>query len=82
MSERIKITLLLAPALLVIGVLFVGGLAAAFTQSLGYLPAIGMTELNLDAYREVLRDGDFLDSLVLTLYIAGASTGISTVLAV
>ncbi len=82
MSERMKITLLLAPALLVIGVLFAGGLAAAFAQSLGYLPAIGMTEVNLDAYREVLGDGDFLDSLFLTLYIAGASTGISTVLAV
>ena len=77
-----KIALLLAPALLVIGVLFTGGLVAAVVQSLGYLPAIGQTEVSLDAYREVLGDEDFLNSLLLTLYVAGASTGISTVLAV
>ncbi len=82
MGGRLKIALLLAPALTVIGVLFAGGLVAAFVQSLGYLPAVGMTEINLDAYREVLTDGGFLDSLFLTVYVAGASTLIATVLAV
>lgn len=82
MGERTKTALLLAPALAVIGVLFVGGLFAAGVQSLGYLPAIGQTDLSLEAYRKVLGSDDFLDSLVLTLYVAGASTGISTVLAV
>lgn len=82
MGGRIKIALLLAPALLVIGVLFAGGLVSAVIQSLGYLPAIGRTELSLDAYREVLTDKDFLDSFLLTVYVAGSSTVISTVLAV
>lgn len=82
MGERLKIALLLAPALLVIGVLFVGGLVAALVQSLGYLPVLGMNEIGLDAYREVLTGEDFLDSLALTVYVAGASTLISTVLAV
>ncbi len=82
LGDRTKIVLLLAPALLVIGVLFSGGLAAALVQSLGYLPAIGRTEVSFAAYREVLGSRDFLDSLILTLYVAGASTGISTVLAV
>ncbi len=82
MGRGVKIALLLAPALLVIGVLFVGGLFAALLQSLGYFPAIGMTEITLDAYREVLGSEDFLDSLLMTLYVAGASTLISTVLAV
>lgn len=82
MGRRVKIALLLTPALLVVGVLFAGGLSAAVIQSLGYLPAIGMTEPNLDAYREVLGSRDFLDSLLLTVYVAGASTAISTVLAV
>ena len=82
MGRRLKIALLLAPALTVVGVLFAGGLVAAVVQSLGYLPAIGMTDLSLAAYREVLTDDDFLDSLALTLYVAGASTLISTVLAV
>lgn len=82
MGERTKTTLLLAPALLVIGVLFGGGLFAAVVQSLGYLPAIGQTRVSFEAYREVLGSEDFLDSLALTFYVAGVSTLISTVLAV
>ena len=82
MGGRLKIALLLAPALVVIGVLFAGGLVVAFVQSLGYVPAIGMTDLTLDAYREILSDEDFFDSLVLTLYVSGVSTGVATVLAV
>lgn len=82
MGGRVKIALLLAPAVGVIGVLFAGGLGVASVQSLGYMPAIGMTEWSLDAYRQVLGDEDFLDSLLLTLYVSGVSTGISTVLAV
>jgi putative spermidine/putrescine transport system permease protein len=82
LGGRVKIALLLAPALLVIGVLFAGGLFAAVVQSLGYLPAIGQTEISLDAYREVLTGEDFVDSFLLTIYVAGASTGVSTVLAV
>jgi len=82
LGGRLKIALLLAPALAVIGVLFAGGLATAFIQSLGYMPAIGQTELSLDAYREILTGEEFLSSLALTFYVAGASTIISTVLAV
>lgn len=82
MGGRLKIALLLAPAMLVIGVLFAGGLAASVVQSLGYMPAIGQTELSLAAYREVFEGGEFLDSFLLTVYVAGVSTGVSTVLAV
>ncbi len=82
MGGRVKIALLLAPALLVIGVLFAGGLFAAVVQSLGYLPAIGQTEISLDAYRQVLTGEDFVRSFLLTTYVAAASTGLSTVLAV
>jgi putative spermidine/putrescine transport system permease protein len=81
-GERTRIALLLAPALAVILVLFGGGLYAALLQSLGYFPAIGMTEPGLDAYRAVFTSPDFLNSLALTVYVAGASTAISTVLAV
>lgn len=82
MGGRLKITLLLAPALLVLVILFAGGLLAAFVQSLGYFPAIGMTEIDLDAYGQVLGSRRFFDSLVLTVYVAGASTVIATTLAV
>lgn len=80
--QRLKIPLLLAPALIVLGGLFAGGLYAAALQSFGYLPAIGMTEPSLDAYREVLGSRAFLDSLLLTFYVAGVSTVLATVLAV
>ena len=82
MGGRLKIALLLAPAVGVIGVLFVGGLGVALVQSLGHMPAIGLTGWSLDAYRQVLGDEDFVDSLLLTLYVSGVSTGLSTVLAV
>ncbi|MBA2510117.1 MAG: ABC transporter permease subunit [Rubrobacteraceae bacterium] len=82
MGGRLKIALLLAPALIVIGVLFAGGLVSAVVQSVGYMPAIGQTRISLDAYREVFTGGDFLDSFLLTVYVAGASTAVSTVLAV
>ena len=82
MGGRVKIALLLAPALLLIGFLFSGGIIAALIQSLGYMPSIGQTEISLAAYQEVLGDKDFFDSLLLTLYVAGVSTGVSTVLAV
>ncbi|MDP9484799.1 MAG: ABC transporter permease subunit [Actinomycetota bacterium] len=79
---RLKIPLLLAPAILVLGGLFAGGLYAALVQSFGYFPAIGMTEPSLDAYRDVLASREFLDSLLLTFYVAGVSTALATVLAV
>jgi len=82
LGGRLKIALLLAPALVVIGILFAGGLVSAVVQSVGYMPAIGQTRVSLDAYREVLSGGDFLDSFLLTVYIAGVSTAVSTVLAV
>jgi putative spermidine/putrescine transport system permease protein len=74
--------LLLAPALAVIGVLFLGGLAAGMLRSLNYMPVIGLTEPNLDAYRAVLTDPDFLGSLLLTLHIALTSTALSAVIGV
>jgi putative spermidine/putrescine transport system permease protein len=73
---------MLAPALLVVLLLFGGGLAFALLQSLGYLPLIGQTELSLAAYRAILGSRAFGASLLLTLYIAAASTAIATVLAV
>lgn len=82
MSERVKIALLLAPALGVIGVLFFGGLAIGLVRSLNYMPVIGLTEPNLDAYRAVLASDDFLRSFLLSFHIAFTSTVISAVIAI
>lgn len=81
MSERLKIALMLAPALIVIGGLFLGGLAVGLTRSLNYMPVIGLTEPNLDAWRSALATPDVLRSFLLSLHIAGTSTALSLMLA-
>jgi putative spermidine/putrescine transport system permease protein len=82
MSDRLRIALLLAPAMTVIVVLFFGGLAVGVMRSFNWMPVIGLTEPNLDAYRAVLSDPDFLRSFGLTLYISITSTLISAVIAI
>jgi putative spermidine/putrescine transport system permease protein len=81
-SDRLRITLLLAPAMVLIGVLFFGGLAVGVMRSFNWMPVIGLTEPNLDAYRAVLTDPDFLGSFLLTFHIAFTSTLISAVIAI
>jgi putative spermidine/putrescine transport system permease protein len=82
LSDRLRIALLLAPAMLLIVVLFFGGLAVGVMRSFNWMPVIGLTDPNLDAYRAVLSDPDFLRSFGLTLYISVTSTLISAVIAI
>ena len=81
-AERLRIWLLLTPALLVIIVLFLGGLVSGFARSLNYFPLIGLNDPNFDAYRSIFSDDTFVRSFVLTFYIAFVSTLIASVLAV
>lgn len=82
MSDRLRIILLLAPALTVIGLLFMGGLLAGVVRSFNVMPVVGLTRPDLSAYRAVLTDPGFLRSLALTLHIAVTSTLIATIIAV
>lgn len=82
LSERQTILVLLAPVLLVLGVLFLGGLLFGLSRSFNYMPIIGLTEPNLAAYQAIFTDADFLWSFALTFYIAFVSTAISAILAV
>lgn len=79
--SRFRIFLMLAPALVVIVLLFGGGLLMALRQSVGYVPAVGQTELSLEAYRRVFSNPAFGRSLLLTVWIAGVSTAVSTLFA-
>lgn len=79
--SRFRIFFMLAPALVVIVLLFGGGLLMALRQSVGYVPAVGQTELSLEAYRRVVSNPAFGRSLLLTVWIAGVSTAVSTLLA-
>ena len=82
MSNRLKLALLLAPALTVIGVLFLGGLGVALIRSLGYAPSLGQTGVSLAAYTAALTAPGFAASLFLSLYIAFTSTLVSLILAI
>ncbi len=73
---------MLAPALAVVLLLFGGGLLLALLQSVGIAPLAGQTEFTLAAYRRIFTQEEFYRSLLLTLWIAGSSTALSTVLAV
>jgi len=73
--------LLLVPTLLIIGVLFLGGVGVGIVQSLGYLPVIGLRTWTLDHYVALLTGRDFYVSLGVTLYMAVTSTALATVLA-
>ncbi len=82
MSDRLRLALLLAPALLVIIVLFLGGLAVGLMRSLGYMPVIGLTEPNLDAYAAIFTSPQFYRSFLLTFHIAFTSTVLSALIAI
>jgi putative spermidine/putrescine transport system permease protein len=76
-TQRTRIILLLAPAVLLLGGLFLSAIGLGLVRSLRYMPAIGLTEPDLQAYAAVLAAPGFLASLGLSLWIAGASTLIS-----
>ena len=68
---------MISPALVVVVVLFGGGLVLGLIQSLGHLPAAGLKSLSFKHFINVLGDPDFLHSLMLTLYVALSSTVIA-----
>ena len=82
MTDRLRIILLLAPAMVVVVGLFLGGLVVGVMRSFNYMPVIGLTEPSLDAYRAVLADPEFGRSFLLTFHIAFTSTVLSCILAV
>ena len=81
-GQRLTITVLLAPAIVVILLLFMGGLITGFLRSLGYFPLIGLNDFNLDAYTTIFTDNGFIRSFILTFHIAFTSTLIASILAV
>ena len=82
MTDRTRIFILLAPALLIIGVLFFGGLLIGIMRSLNYMPVIGLTQPNFDAYISIFSSREFYLSFLLTFHISFTSTVLSSILAI
>jgi len=77
-----RVGLLLAPALAIVGVFFVGGVAQAVAQSLGYQPYLPSSRISPDAYVELWNDPAIRASLLLTARVAAVSTTSAAVLGV
>jgi putative spermidine/putrescine transport system permease protein len=75
------LALMLAPVVLVLGGLFLTALGLTLLQSLRYLPALGLTRPDLQAYAAILTAPGVLASLGLSLWIALVSTALSAGLA-
>jgi putative spermidine/putrescine transport system permease protein len=80
--RALRIVLLLAPALLVVVVLFGGGLAQAVAQSVGHQPYLPARPLSLDAYRALGRVPAVRASVGITLRVALLSTAGAVLLGV
>ena len=82
MSKKLTILLMLAPALIVICVVFAGGLALGLSQSLGYMPIIGKCTFSIEAYIQMIMSKGFIRSLLLTLFVSIMTTVLSVVIAI
>ncbi|MET3808353.1 putative spermidine/putrescine transport system permease protein [Nakamurella sp. UYEF19] len=82
LRQPVRLGLLLAPALVVVGVFLLGGVAQALAQSFGYQPYLSGSHLSTDAYTALWTDPAVRASLLLTVRVAVLSTALSAVLAV
>ena len=80
-SRKLTPWLLLLPFLGVTALVIVS-IWNILVQSLGVIPAFGLTKLTIEYYRQVLTSETFLSSLAVSLKIAFASAMLATVLGV
>ena len=64
---------LLLPGILLVA-LFLSGVVNALVQSLGYIPALGLTDVTMKYYAEIFTQPQFLSSVFLSLWIALVSS--------
>lgn len=70
----------LLPIIILYGLLIGGGVYKVLLESLGYIPALGMTDLTLTHYGQVLSSPGFIRDLVFTLFIALTAATLSVVI--
>ena len=82
MYQKNKPYILILPAVTMITVLFFGGLALGFIQSLGLFNISGNSHFTLNAYKELLSSTDFFRSLQLTFKVAIIATIASGIISI
>ncbi len=82
MNKNLKPYLLIAPVAILLGAVMVVGISNCIVQSLGYFPQIGMNNLTLDYYKEILGETTFLKSLLFSMKTSLISASISVFIGV
>ncbi len=82
MESKFKPYLLLFPVSIALISIMGIGIINCISQSLGYFPQIGLNNFTLDYYMEVLRDRNFLKSLIFSLKTSFISSSICIVVGV
>ncbi|MBU5675736.1 spermidine/putrescine ABC transporter permease [Alkaliphilus sp. MSJ-5] len=77
-----KTPYILIMPIVLLGVLFIFGVANGIIQSFGYIPAFNLTNITLDYYIEMLNSPIFLDSLKVSLQISIISSVLSVILGI
>ena len=81
MRKKRGVFLLLLPFFAVTALVLIS-IWNVLVQSLGHIPAFGLTELTLQYYRAIFSDPDFVSSLVVSLKISLESAAFASVLGV
>ena len=82
MKKEIKPYILLLPAAIVLLGILTTGIVIALSQSLGYMPIIGLRELTIKYYVSIITDKGFLESLKFSLNISLFSSTIAVIVGV
>ena len=82
MKKEIKPYILLLPASIVLLGILTTGIVIALSQSLGYMPIIGLKELTIKYYVSIITDKGFLESLKFSLNISLFSSTIAVIVGV
>mgnify|MGYP000888085616 CR=1 FL=1 len=65
LNKKIKIIVMVVPAItIILSILLLLSLYTGISQSLGYFPEIGMTDITLDFYKKILHSSSKLDKIV------------------
>lgn len=66
MQSKLKPYILIAPVAIILVSIMGVGIVNCIMQSLGYMPYIGLNNIDLSYYKEVLRDSIFIESLIFS----------------
>ena len=82
LNKKTKIIVMVIPAItIILSILFLS-LYTGISQSLGYFPEIGMTDITLDFYRKILQSKTFLLSIKFTFIYSFVSAILSIIIGI